>query len=246
MKKRMLIAPVLLGVLLAGCGNKDDTNATKEKQYDFCVEVKDKDSLKLSTDSTFKDLESKLGVEEVPSFASAFTYGWFLNSSKGYTFDKIHSEETDYKLGFSSVNGGMGFFKYTFFIKNKGESNTSYNMDIQLEKSLFDKQSEIYEYLRLMVFEGDKTPTIYAHRSKTRYDYSHEIYHEYVSGPEGTSYYYGEAELFESDTLLASISSSLHVNESRMITLLFWLEGEDADCKDMPDEAYLNIKVSIE
>ena len=135
MKKKIFIAPILLGVLLTGCGNKADTNTTKEKQYDFCVEVKDKDSLKLSTDSTFKDLESKLGVEEVPSFASAFTYQWFLNSTKGYTFDKIHSEETDYKLGFTSVNGGMGFFKYTFFIKNEGESKTSYNMDIQIEKN---------------------------------------------------------------------------------------------------------------
>ena len=96
-----------------------------------------------------------------------------------------------------------------------------------------------------MLFRSDRSPVIYARRSKSRYDASHETYKEYVSGPEGTSNYFGEAELFESDSVLATLTNSLKVGEYRMYTLLFWLEGEDNECKDLPDEASLRIGATI-
>ena len=133
------------------------------------------------------------------------------------------------------------FLKYTFFVKNEGDSNSDFTMDIELA----DQNVNYIEYLRLAVFNGTNTPTIYAHRSKARYDSSREIYKEYISGPEGTVNYFGEAELFETETVLATVSNSLCANETKMVTLLFWLEAEDNECKDVPDEAYLNIEVDI-
>ena len=188
-----------------------------------------------------------LTANDLQNFSAAFSYQWFLNSSKGYSFDKIHSEETGAELGVSSVGGGMGFFKYTFYIRNSGDIDATYDMDIELTENIKPKNgaASLDEYLRLMIFEGDKTPVVYARRSKSRYDASHETYKEYVSGPVGTANYYGEAELFESDTLLATVTNNLKTRESRMYTLLFWLEGEDNECKDLPDEASLRIGATI-
>jgi hypothetical protein len=194
-----------------------------------------------------EDETTYLSVNDLDSFTAAYSYKWFLNESKGYTFDKIHSEETSSNLGESSLGTGLGFFKYTFYIKNSGSIDATYDMDIELTENVKPKNgaASLDEYLRLMIFEADRSPVIYARRSKSRYDASHETYKEYVSGPEGTANYFGEAELFESDSVLATLTNTLKINEYRMYTLLFWLEGEDNECKDLPDEASLRIGATI-
>ena len=121
-------------------------------------------------------------------------------------------------------------------------------MDIELTENVKPKNgaASLDEYLRLGIFEGNvEKPIVYARRSKSRYDATHETYKEYIAGPEGTINFYGEAELFETESVLASISNNLKTNESRMYTLLFWLEGEDKECKDLPDEASLRIGATI-
>ena len=250
--KRMCYIPLLLGCLLTSCscvtthksGNK--VNVDNDSNKGFYVEVdKNASQLKLYTDSDFKKPESKLVIDQRPKFTGVFSYQWFLNSSRGYSFDKLNSEETDYKIGFSNDSNGFSFFKYTFFVKNVGESNVEYNMSVELENKNSNEQINYVEYLRLMVFEGETTPTIYAHRSKSRFDATNEIYKEYVCGPVGTVNYYGEAELFESDTVLVSLDRSMNAQESKMITLLFWLEGGDNECKDLPEYAYFDAKVNF-
>ena len=188
-----------------------------------------------------------LSASDLQNFTAAFSYQWFLNSTKGYTFDKIHDESTDASIG-ASVGGGLGFYKYTFYIRNSGDIDATYDMSIELTENIKPKNgaASLDEYLRLALFEGTKKdPVVYARRSKSRYDASHETYKEYISGPEGTVNYFGEAELFETDTVLASVTNNLKTNESRMYTLLFWLEGEDNECKDLPDEASLRIGATI-
>lgn len=188
-----------------------------------------------------------LSVNDLQNFTAAYSYKWFLNEAKGNTFDKIHNENTDSTLGQSSVGNGLGFFKYTFFIRNSGSIDASYDMDIELTENIKPNNgaASLDEYLRLMIFEADRSPIVYARRSKSRYDSSHENYKEYISGPEGTTNYFGEAELFESDTVLATVTNNLKSGESKMYTLLFWLEGEDNECKELPDEASLRIGATI-
>ena len=188
-----------------------------------------------------------LTANDLQNFTAAFSYKWFLNSSSDYTFEKIHDENSDSTLGQSKIGEGIGFFKYTFYIRNTGDIDATYNMDVELTENIkpTNGAASLDEYLRFMVFEGDKKPVVYARRSKSRYDASHETYKEYVSGPEGTSNYFGEAELFESDTLLTTVTNNLKKKESRMYTFLFWLEGEDNECKDLPNEASLRIGATI-
>ena len=54
----------------------------------------------------------------------------------------------------------------------------------------------------------------------------------------------GEAEIFDG-TNITGISSSIDADENRMITLLFWLEGDDPECKDVPDNVLLNVEANI-
>ncbi len=243
---RLTIIPILMGTLLGGC-KEDKVEVTSVDSGNFNIRVDEKKtSLIIGSDSSFKNSNKKLISKNFPKLSNVDTYSWFLNEAKGNTCDKIHSEKTDTKIGLESDNSGLYFLKYTFFIKNDDDSDVMYDMDIQLNNHLlFKKESDVIEYLRLMVFEDDKTPVVYAHRSKTRYDATNEIYKEYICGPEGTINYFGEAELFESDTILATVSNNLKSGESKMYTLLFWLEGLDSDLKEVPDNTFLNIGVNI-
>ena len=239
--KRIIVAPILAGALLTGCG-RSSKDSQSESKSSFLIQAKDEGaSLVLSNNSDFKQSSRRLAVNNIPEFTGAFTYQWFLNSTKDYTLDKVHNEKTDYNVGYSSTYKGLLLLKHTFFVKNTGESNLAFHMDIEL----LNQNSNLLEYLRLAVFEDTIAPVVYARRSKARYDASNEVYKEYISGPEGTVNYFGEAELFETDNLLTMINANLNPNESKKYTLAFWLEGEDNECKDVPDEAYLNIKVSI-
>ena len=242
MMKRFFFVPILIGALLVGCKEPENKIVEANPTSSFLVEINDKNSsLKLATNSDFNEAGKKLVKKDLPGFTEAFTYQWFLSTIKGGSFDNIHNSDTDYTLGLTGSGDGLMFLKCTFFVKNEGDSNFDFKMNIELA----NQNANYIEYLRLMVFEGDTTRTIYGHRSKSRYDASNEICKEYISGPEGTVSYFGEAELFETETVLASISNNLKTNESRMYTLLFWLEGEDNECKDVPEDAYLNAKVNI-
>ena len=240
--KRIAIAPLLVGALLVGCKEPENKIVEVNPTSSFLIKLKDNNSsLKLATNSDFNEAGKKLVKQDLPRFTEVLAYQWFLNSQKGYSFDRVHSENTDYTLGLTSEKDGLMFLKYTFFVKNEGDSNCGFTMDIELA----DQNVNYIEYLRLAVFNGTDIPTIYAHRSKTRYDSSGEIYKEYISGPEGTVNYFGEAELFETETVLATVSNSLSANETKMVTLLFWLEGADDECRDIPEDAYLNAKVNF-
>lgn len=249
--KKVYVIPTLLGLLLAGCDESKMDLSSINTSPDFAVKVKEnEDRLKLFRHVSQEENEETniLSINKVESITSAYSYQWFLNESRGYTFEKLHNEETDPYIGKSSLGNGLGFFKYTFYVKNVSDSRVGYLMNVELKENIKPAGSDIGmdEYLRLMIFEGDKTPVIYARRSKARYDASREMYKEYISGPEGTANYFGEAEFFESDTWLASVTGGLDAGEYRMFTLLFWLEGADNECQSLPDNTYLKTTTTLE
>ena len=245
--KRKYIIPALLGILLVGC---DKPKINEDKTSDFTVEVKNNSYLKLFQHVQTEEAEetSHLSIDKVESITSAYSYKKLVNEYNGKIFEKIHDEKTDSDFGNSTADNGYSFFKYTFYVKNTHSSSVSYNMFIELKENIkpIDSGIGMDEYLRLMVFEGDITPVIYARRSKSRYDETHETYKEYVCGPEGTENYFGEAELFESDTILATYTNSLKAGEYRMYTLLFWLEAQDNECNSLPDNTYIKATTTFE
>ena len=126
------------------------------------------------------------------------------------------------------------FYKFTFFLKNTGQETNSYYLDVKLKD---DKNIGYDEYLRVMVFEGLNKQTVYAKRSKI------------TSGVEQEKIILDDAselaELFNDKEDIINISNSLDADENRKYTMLFWLEGSDPECKDLPDNIYLNVEVNI-
>ena len=213
----------------------------------FTVNLKSEGvSLTMDRHSTFDNSTSYLNANGFDNFTGAYTYQWFENSTK-VTFDQIHNENTDYTIAKAKNENGIRFFKFTFFIKNNGKLNASFDMDIDLTENSKPKNDaySIDEYLRLMVFEDDNKPTVYARRSLTRNSDEEGAYKEYVSGKPGTDNDFGEAELFLSETKLATVTNSLEPEEYKMYTLLFWLEGNDPECSKIPEGASLRIGATI-
>ena len=102
------------------------------------------------------------------------------------------------------------------------------------------------QYLRFMVFEEGSTSTVYARRSNTRFDDNGLYAKEYVAGKPGEANYYGEAEPFASDDVIATIRNTLAPTETRRYTYLFWLEGWDPEGGGaVPQNASLRIGATI-
>ena len=237
--KKMYLIPVLLGTLLAGCTIVDKNELYKKNDTSnnntgkFAVRVdNDGTSLGMAPHSDSQSTTEFMEATNIPSFTGAFSYKWF-SEDKGFAFSSVHNEYSESLMGKSSLSEGLGFYKYTFFLKNKEQEEVNYYIDINLIDS--DKTG-INEYIRVMLFEGTNKQTVFAKRSKTN-----------SSGKEflnSNNESLGEAEIFDG-TNITGISSSIDADENRMITLLFWLEGDDPECKDVPDNVLLNVEANI-
>lgn len=210
-------------------------------------------SLTMSEKKSFENPTTYLNARGLESFSGAHTYKWFYTSEK-YSFEQIHNEETSSDLGKETTGTGIRFFKYTFYIKNTGTLNTGFDMDIKLTETVkpTNGAAPLEDYLRLAVFkgEGNYNPDVYAKASEFKEpseDGSLDK-REYVSGdPTNKDNYYELAYEFAdiSNNVLATLSSTLEPQQIEMYTLLFWLEGYDRECKDIPDQASLRIGATI-
>ena len=251
MNNKSKILALILVFSLVGCDKSNDV-AT----HDTSLEIKlsnNETSLFLDKKEGFSNPVEFLSMCDYDRFSGPYTYSWFVTPDpKTHTklIDKIHDEATDYTLGRDSNENGIRFFKYTFFVKNKGESKATFDMNVSVNEAPVPTNGAkpIIQYLRLMVFEDDNDPIIYAQSSLTLDPGPDFDYREYVTkGPEAISEgnYFGKAELFISDTSLVTIKNSLNSNQIKKYSLCFWLEGEDPECNLIPNDAFLNIDVNI-
>lgn len=211
-------------------------------------------SLTLCQNSAFETTTSHLNASGFENFTGAHTYKWFLTSTN-YSFEKIHNENTDYTIAKEAKGNGIRFFKYTFFILNNGNLNASYDLSVTITDNSVKPQNganDVEQYLRLMVFEGEGNydGKVYAYHSLTREPNDDGSFKpEYICTEPKTDSDPGEAEIFYDETAgnmeLARVTNNLDPNDSRMYTLLFWLEGNDPECGKIPDQASLRIGATI-
>lgn len=220
----------------------------------FTINLKnDGVALSMDTHKTFDNPTSYLSAAGFDKISGPYNYSWFVTPDPETHIrlrDRLHSEDTDYTLGRDSNENGIRFFKYTFYIKNTGALHAGFDMNINLNENLAPKNGAqpLDQYLRIMVFEDDNDPVIYAHYSLTLDPGPDFDYREYVTkGPEAEQdgNYFGKAELFRSETVLVSLRNTLEPDQIRMYTLVFWLEGDDPECNLIPDEASLRIGATI-
>ena len=235
--KRMCFVSLLFATLLAGCTIVDKNELNKKKDTSssdtgkFAVRVdNDGTSLGMAPHSDSQSTTEFMEVTNIPSLTRAYSYEFFKETN-GNAFSTINNEYSDSLMGKSETE--FNFYKYTFFLKNKEQEEVNYYLDINLIDS--DKTG-INEYIRVMLFEGTNKQTIFAKRSKTNSNGKEflNLHNESL----------GEAEIFDG-TNITGISSSIDANENRIITLLFWLEGNDPECENMPDNVLLNVEANI-
>ena len=220
----------------------------------------------------------RLSLSEKQAFTETTSYIIVdkLNPFEENTFrnlppvDVLDNEDTsfDYGKNVSEMNGQetLEYFKYTFYVKNVGNTIAQYNMSIKIdEKSKANDGTNrtLDETMRVMVFENDPTLLEDTHDYKIYAKPSHEVnydkdgnrtYQEFVSefdektNKEDDEHPLAESFLADGKTVAKYSVDNFGKSDIRRYTLVIWLEGADPDSdnkKNSPVGAKIKLGVEI-
>ena len=143
------------------------------------------------------------------------------------------------------------FFKYTFYVTNKGSSSTDYDLGLTMSQHSHQASNRfgLDAVLRVRFYENRNLDehfyTTYAKKSKNYHlDENGEVsWKERVSDREESGY---AEEFINSNLILTSTVTSLKPKEIVRYTLVFWLEGSDPECSgEAPVDSALILGVEI-
>ena len=219
-------------------------------------------TLALSRTKSFESSTSFLRVDDLPTFQE-FTYQSFESPSRGRSHAAIDSELSDIDIGVAAYKDdgsirSLDFFKYTFYVKNVGDTPAQYDFSINiLESNPATDGRYLDDDLRVMLYDNkeddEHEKTVYAKRSREpHYDEHGELDYRApisISEYEATedNPFQGYAEMFSSTTLIMKRKvSGFEVGEVRRYTVAFWLEGYSSDSnKPAPEGATIKLGVEI-
>ena len=143
------------------------------------------------------------------------------------------------------------FFKYTFYVTNKGTSSADYDLGLTMAQHSLQASNRfgLDSVLRVRFYENrnldEHNYVTYAKKSKNyHYDENGEIsWKERVSNLEESGY---AEEFVNSNLILQSTVTNLKPQEIVRYTLVFWLEGSDPECSgEAPVNSALILGVEI-
>ena len=231
----------------------------------FSVKLTNSDvKLSLSEKSSFKNATSYLHLESIPTLRET-TYGNLMKLGS----DFLDNEDTPVLNDNAIVRDEKGnlesiyFVKYTFFIRNVGNSIARYNLSINItdsQKSNDGTNRYVDDTLRIMVYENDATNKgahdfkVFAKESD-QYNYDKDgnrTMREFVATVPEDHKESDKCPLAES-FISASVAAKYEVgnfakNDVKRYTLVVWLEGEDPDTDNSdepPEGATLKLGVDI-
>jgi hypothetical protein len=227
----------------------------------FTLEVKGNGAeLALSEDSTFATTTSFYTVNKLQTFE---TY-----TIKSIPADDIlDNEDSSDSLGQKTNSDGevtaLYYFKLTYFIKNVGDDTANYDLKLKLSENTksYNTDSSLDEILRVRFYENTANSSThnqitYAKATNTvRYDSDGNITDSECIGKEtdGVCDTYasdttGETTPFYDDeTVFKRSYKGLKAGDYMRYTIVFWLEGEDPECKaEKPQGATLKLDMSYE
>lgn len=229
--------------------------------------------LALSEKEDFANQTSYLRIGDLPATYYEFSYDWFPG------FDQLDNETNDYMYGsIKDSEGevrGLQFLKYTFYVKNVGNTPAAYTLSINLDDCTQAGDGTgrtLDDTIRVMVFENDPTiPNshefdVYAKDVvDTRYQVrdienkpTNREFVWHVPAPIydeelGASVLretkdYPLAKSFNSGTAIVKKSvKGFDKGDIMRYTLVYWLEGEDpqATYSDKNEPKGAKIKLSV-
>ena len=231
----------------------------------FSVKLTNSDvKLSLSEKISFKDATSYLHFDSVPTLRETS----FVNLP---SHDYLDNEDTPVMNDETVIKNEKGeiesiyFIKYTFYIRNVGNSIARYNLSINItdsQKSNDGTNRYVDDTLRIMVYENDPAVAgshdfkVFAKESD-QYNYdkdNNRTMREFVSiipsdHKEDPDNGYILADSFISSSVAARYEvGNFAKNDVKRYTLVVWLEGEDPDTDNSdepPEGATLKLGVDI-
>ena len=229
----------------------------------FSVKLTNSDvKLSLSEKSSFKDATSYLHLDTIPTLRETS----YVNLPDA---DFLDNEDTPVLNDEAIIRDEKGklesiyFVKYTFFIRNVGNSIARYNLSINItdsQKSNDGTNRYVDDTLRIMVYENDATQAgahdfkVFAKESD-QYNYDKDgnrTMREFVATvPQDhkEADKYPLADSFISSSVACKYEvGNFAKNDVKRYTLVVWLEGEDPDTDNSdepPEGATLKLGVDI-
>ena len=231
----------------------------------FSVKLTNSDvKLSLSEKVSFKDATSYLHLDTIPSLRETT----FENLPDAEYLDNedtpVRNDESIIKNDKGEIES-MYFVKYTFYIRNVGNSIARYNLSINItdsQKSNDGTNRYVDDTLRIMVYENDPAVAgshdykVFAKESD-QYNYdkdNNRTMREFVARipsdhKEDPDNGYILADSFVSSSVAARYEvSNFAKGDMKRYTLVVWLEGEDPDTDNSdepPEGATLKLGVDI-
>ena len=219
-------------------------------------------SLSLSEKASFKDATSYLRLDQIYDFQE-FHYRDLPSD------DYLDNEDTpldDIRAIGKDASGKVDclyYLKYTFYVKNTGNTPARYNLSLNLTdrtKASDDTERTLDDTVRVKMYENDVNSDkheykIYAKeaagnnylkdgKTLTRREF---VGYNYIGGIESDDH--PLAETFETPSIICKYSvGGFMKNDIKRYTIVIWLEGEDPqsnDTDEAPEDAKLKLGVDI-
>ena len=260
-KKRRRVATILGAVGTIGVVAFIITSFLGKNLGNFTIELKrNSTQLALSTDESFEESSTYLGVRDVPVHVGYY-YADRITKFDDAVIDSASSNgELYFEKDTEGNKVGTFFFKYTFFIKNTGVDDAYYNssFDIVDVKRDANYNYDLSDILRVQIYNNDATAeehdsTIYA-KHELKYSVEDETKQEYFDAPvcidrtDGKTIIGGYATPFYDDSTVARSENVLiKTGEMRRLTVVMWLELSDEQATgSMPKDTSLKLAMNIE
>ena len=143
------------------------------------------------------------------------------------------------------------FFKYTFYVTNKGRSSADYDLALSMSQPSHDASNrfDLDSVLRVRFYENrnldEHNYVTYAKKSKNYHidENGEKSWKERVSDVEDSGY---AEEFINSNLILKSTVTNLKPQEKVRYTFVFWIEGSDPQCEgEAPVNSALILGVEI-
>ena len=215
--------------------------------------------LALSTDIDFKESTTFMSLDKLPPYTPSYTIE-ALNSVSDVVLDDPSSNDTIGKKTnpYTNTDEYLYFFKYTFYLKNVGDVNASYNFKFSIvdNKRPSNVNYSLDDILRVRFYENSNLSehnyVTYAKEGITPHfnEGSIEPFYNTCVNKETGSFCdeYGFATNFESETIILSNDiNHFKIGDVTRYTVVLYLESNDKECDgEMPDETYLKLAINIE
>lgn len=203
-------------------------------------------SLSLSSTEGFESTSTYIAVNDIPPLHE-YTYSAWREEDDD--FDILDSEETLTPAP-TSAGANVPYFKYTFYVKNAGDSYAEFSLslDIEVVGMTSNGALDLNSVLRVMFYSNrdlnEHNRRVFAQRSNFNTEVENGITvpaRERISTP--TSDY---AEPFISPNKALSVQErDFAPNDIIRYSFVFWIEGEDPDCIGNPPDNGLSLSVVI-